>query len=129
VNEPLRAGPAAAAGWLQVVAGLVLLLGTTLADPVGRVLLVPAGLLLAGSGLRDLLLRPVLTADRDGLTVVEGLHRRQLPWTEVEGVRVVTDRRAPLLELDLGTHVVVLSRRRLGRPPYQVLEELQQLRP
>ncbi|MGZ6826830.1 MAG: PH domain-containing protein [Mycobacteriales bacterium] len=109
--------------------GLALLAGTTRADPVGAVLLVPAGVLALASGLRDLLLTPALRADATGLEVVDGLHRRRLPWAQVEGLRVVTDRRTPLLEVDAGEVLVVLSRRRLGASPYQVLEELQALRP
>jgi hypothetical protein len=41
---------------------------------------------------------------------------------------VITDRRTPLLELDLDHTVVVLSRRRLGTAPYLVLEELDTVR-
>lgn len=125
----LQAGPARAAGVLQVALGLALLAGTAAADPVGRVLLVPAGVALLASGLRDLLLAPVLRATGAGLDVVDGLRRRHLAWSQVEDLRVVTDRRAPLLEVDAGDHVVVLSRRRLGASPYQVLEDLQALRP
>jgi hypothetical protein len=42
---------------------------------------------------------------------------------------VVADRRAALLELDLGSVTVVLSRRRLGCPPVQALEQLEAARP
>ena len=79
----------------------------------------------SGRLLRGLLaLRPVLRADTAGLEVVVGLRRRQLSWPEVHGLRVVDDRRTPLLEVDLGSTLVVLTRRRLGRPPDVVLDEL-----
>jgi hypothetical protein len=47
-----------------------------------------------------------------------------VPWDRVERMRVVRDRRAALLELDLGVTVVVLSRNRLGRWPEDVLTDL-----
>jgi hypothetical protein len=46
----------------------------------------------------------------------------------VTRLRVVTDRRAPLLEVDLEHRVLVLSRGRLGRSPHEVLDELEALR-
>ena len=128
VTEPLTFGPSSALGWLQVGMGVAVLCVTATADPAGRFLLGPASALLVTLGVRDLVLRPTLSAGRDGLTVVDGLHRRVVTWAEVEQVRVVTDRRAPLLELDLGDTVVVLSRRRLRMPPSLVLEQLEQLR-
>ena len=120
----VTAAPARTTGVLSLLAALALLAGTGVADPAGRVLLVPAGVLLALLAARDLLLRPVLEADTAGLSVVDGWRRRPLAWSQVEAVRLVTDRRVPLLELDLGRRVVVLSRRRLGRPPTEVVDEL-----
>ncbi len=128
VSDTLEVGPARGPGWLQVGLGLLLVGLTTTVDPAGRLLLVPAGLGLLAYAARDLLLRPVLRADVGGVTVVDGLRRRQVAWSGVERLRVVTDRRAPLIELDLGDTVVVLSRRRLGASPYVVLEQLEQLR-
>lgn len=107
---------------------MLLALAALAVDPLGRLLLLPAAGLLLALALRDLLLRPTLTGTTDGLTLVTGLHRVTVPWADVEVLRVVTDRRAPLLEIDLGDTVVVLSRGRLGAPPYAVLEDLQELR-
>ena len=106
---------------------LVLLLGGL--ELAGAVLAFPVMLALAGMGLRDLLLRPVISADSDTLTVVRGLRRVRTEWPDVARVRVVTDRRAALLELDLDGALVVLSRRRLGRAPADVLAELDAVRP
>ncbi len=101
----------------RAVAGLLLLLAAGFAEPMGQLLLLPgAAALLALTG-RDLLLRPVLSADDAGLTVVDGWRRRAATWPDVEGLRVVRDRRASLLEIDLGAHLVVLSAHRLGTDP------------
>lgn len=126
----MQASPDRRLSWLQLALAVGLLAAAvSVVDPTGRLLLVPAGLLLLVLGLRDVLLSPVLTAGPAGLQVVQGWSRHDVPWSAVEGLRVVTDRRAPLLELDLGDTVVVLSRSRLGRAPYLVLAELEACRP
>ena len=128
---PVTAGPGALGGVLQLLAAALLLGGVMtglVGDRGGVVLAVPVVLALAGLGLRDLLLRPVLLADAEAVEVVHGLRRLRAPWSEVERMRVVTDRRAPLLELDLGEVLVVLGRRRLRRSPEAVLAELAALR-
>jgi hypothetical protein len=107
---------------------VALLAGTALADPVGRLLLAVAGVAALLVGLRDLLLRPVLSADASGLTVVDGWTRRHAAWTEGVALEVVRDRRTPLLSVDLGHHLVVLSRRRLGVEPADALAALAALR-
>lgn len=134
IDEPpgtVQAGPSAVGGVVQLGAAgllaLVLLLGGL--ELAGAVLAFPVMLALAGMGLRDLLLRPVISADSDTLTVVRGLRRVRTEWPDVARVRVVTDRRAALLELDLDGALVVLSRRRLGRAPADVLAELDAVRP
>lgn len=101
----------------RAAAGLLLLLATGFTEPMGRLLLLPAAAALLALSGRDLLLRPVLSADGDGLTVIDGWRRRTAAWPEVEGLRVVRDRRACLLEIDLGAHLVVLSAHRLGTDP------------
>jgi hypothetical protein len=106
---------------MELVLGLALLAGTTLADPVGRLLLLVAGAVALLVGARDLLLRPVLSADDSGLTVVDGLRWRTAPWGTVAALAVITDRRTPLLSVDLGDTLIVLSRRRLGAAPADVL--------
>ena len=120
--------PAPAWTAAQLAAGVVLLLLALVVDPLGRVLLVPTGLAALGLGLRDLLLSPVLAADADGLTLVEGLRRTRVGWADVARLRTLRDRRTPLLEVDLDDRVVVLSQRRLGAPVDEVLAALQQLR-
>ena len=107
-------------------AGVLVLLGLA-GDAGGRVLAWPAAALLAAAALRDLALRPTLRADRAGVEIVTALRRRWTPWQQVEGMRVVTDRRTPVLEVDVGATLLVLSRRRLGRAPASVLEELLEL--
>ncbi len=123
----VTAGPSLAASGVLAAAGLLLAVAGAAADPAGRLLASPAALLLLAVAGRDLLLRPALRADAAGIVVVTGLRRRAVAWAEVERVRVVTDRRAPLLELDLGDTLVLLSRLRLGRPPEAVAAELSAL--
>lgn len=122
-------GPSRALGWAQAALGLALAAGAAAADPGGRVLLVPAAVLLVVLGLQQALLWPVLSLRPDGLVVVTGLRRTAVPWRDLESAQVVTDRRAPLLQLDLGETLVVLSRRRLGTSPAEALALLAQVRP
>lgn len=126
----VQAGPSrAAALGLLGLAVVLAVLGAT-SDLGGAVLALPAAAVAVGLGVRDLLLVPVLRADREGLSVVQGLRRRAVAWPEVVRLRTVTDRRAVLLELELADDdVLLLSRGRLGRDPRDVLEELQRLRP
>lgn len=114
--------PAPAQGGLLVLVGLALGAAAVLAAPPAWVLLGPAGAVAVALGVRDLLLRPVLAVGPDALTVVDGVRRLRVPHAQVERVRVVRDRRTPLLELDLGdAGLVVLTRRRLGRSPDEAL--------
>jgi hypothetical protein len=114
------------AGRLGVAA--VLLGCLPLVDRLGWVLAVPVAGACLAAVTRDVLLRPTLQADADGVTVVDGVRRVRAGWDEVERLRTVRDRRAPLLELDLGTRVVVLPARRLGAPVDEVLAALEELR-
>ena len=113
---------------LLLLAGAVLLALAVAVPPLGRVLLVPAAVAVVAVGLRDLLLVPTLEADAAGLTVALTTSKQAYAWSDVTRVQVITDRRTPLLELDLDHTVVVLSRRRLGAAPYLVLEELNAVR-
>lgn len=113
---------------VQLLTGALLLAITPLVASPGAVLLVPTGLAALAFGARDLVLGPALAADATGITVVEGVRRTSAPWSEVARLRVVTDRRAHLLELDLSDRLVVLSQRRLDAPPDEVLAALEQLR-
>ncbi len=112
---------------LLSLAGLLVVVGIR-ADAGGALLALPGAAVLLAIALRDLLLSPVLTADSGGLSVVTGTRRRRVGWDQVEGIRLVRDRRATLLQIDLGQALVVLSRARLGRDPAEVLGALEQLR-
>lgn len=120
----VTAGPSRSQTAALGAAGVLLVLVGLAADAGGRVLSWPAAALLLLTAVRDLALGPALSADDHGLVVVNGWRRTALAWTSVERLRVVTDRRAPLLEVDAGERLVLLSRWRLGRPPAAVLEEL-----
>lgn len=125
----LTAGPARSQTAALVAASVLLALVGASADAGGRVLSWPAAALRLVVAVRDLTLGPALSADTDGLVVVTGLRRTAVAWACVERLRIVTDRRAPLLEVDAGDRLVLLSRWRLGRPPAVVLEELRAVRP
>ncbi len=120
----MTAGPGRTGSVLLLLTAAGLLAGAGVADPAGRLLLVAAALWLAVLAGRDLLLIPVLDADTARLRVVDGWRRIEVAWPRVENVRLVTDRRAPLIELDLGDRLVVLSRRRLGQSPQVIVDEL-----
>jgi hypothetical protein len=111
-----------ARGLLATAAVLVVV--TVLSDPAGRLLAAPAALAALVLGLRELRGGPVLSADADGVTALSGWRRVHADWRAVERMRVVRDRRAELLELDVGDTVVLLSRTRLGRLPEEVLTDL-----
>jgi hypothetical protein len=111
-------------------AGLGLALAVLLVDPLGRVLVGGAALLLLGLAVRDAVLRPRLHAGADGVTVRGLAGPTTIPWPQVR-VRVRTQRRwglrARTLELedraDDGV-LVVLGRRELGTDPQSVAEAL-----
>ena len=121
----------AAGGALLVLAALTL-------DAGGRLLVGAAGALLVGLALRDLALRPRLSADPGGVVVRTLTGRTRLPWPGLR-VRLRTTRRlgvrSRLLELDTaggpdddGT-LVLLGRRDLGADPAAVAQALEALRP
>lgn len=116
VPRPRAYGLLALAGVLLVVA--------VLSDAAGRLLALPAALAVFALSVRDLRSGPLLVADADGVEVLQGLRRIRVPWAEVERMRVLRDRRAELLELDLGRTLALLSRQRLGRYPDDVLTDL-----
>src|SRR5687768_2765802 len=66
--EPRRAATAA-----LVLLAVALAAVAVVSDPGGRVLAAPAALVALGLAVRDLVLRPVLQAGPDGLTVVQGV--------------------------------------------------------
>ena len=98
-----------------------------LADPAGRLLAGSGAVLAALAVARDLLLGPVLRADHGGVTVLAGWRQVHASWSTVAALTVRTDRRTPVLDLDLGDTVVVLSRLRLGAAPDDILLVLQTL--
>ena len=112
------------------VAGLGLALAVLLVDPVGRVLVGAAALLLLGLAARDALLRPRVLARADGVTVRALTGVTTIPWPRVRA-RVRTQRRwgisARTLELEDRSDdavLLVLGRRELGTDPETVAEAL-----
>jgi hypothetical protein len=120
------------------VLGLGLALAVVVLDAAGRVLVGTGSTLLLALAARDLLARPRLAADPDGVdvrTLTGGTH---LPWARL-GIRVRETRRLGVrgrtLELDTASGpeddgvLIVLSRRDLGTDPDEVARALRALDP
>jgi PH (Pleckstrin Homology) domain-containing protein len=83
--------------------------------------------------LRDLLAPVRVSADEEGVTVVEGFaRRRRLPWSHVERVRVdERDRlgiKSRMLEIDAGESLHLFSEYDLGTPVEEALARLDAIR-
>ena len=129
-----RAGETAGLATLGVLLGPV----TLLLDPLGRVLVGAAAVLLLALAVRDRLLRPRLAAGPAGVAVRRLTGTTELPWARLQ-VRVRDSRRfglrSRLLELDTAAgpdddgDLVLLGRRDLGADPGEVARVLRTLRP
>ncbi len=129
-----RTGTVAALG----TGGLALGTGALLVEPVGRVLLGAAALLLLALATRSLVLRPRLAAGPAGVVVRTLTGRLELPWPQLR-VQVRETRRrglrSRLLELDTAAGVddagvlVLLGRWELGSDPADVARALAGLDP
>ncbi|SDY23731.1 PH domain-containing protein [Modestobacter sp. DSM 44400] len=111
--------------------GVALALAAALVDPVGRVLVGAAALVLLTLAARDLLTRPRLRAGAEGVTVRAALGgTTTIPWAVLQ-VRVRVTRRLGMrgrtLELEDRSDdavLVVLGRRDLGEEPQVVADAL-----
>ena len=120
------------------IAGVLLGLATVLLDPLGRVLVGAAAVLLMALAARDRLLRPRLSAGPGGVAVRRLTGTTELPWARLQ-VRVRDTRRwglrSRLLELDTAAgpdddgELVLLGRRDLGADPGEVARVLRVLQP
>ncbi|MGR6966711.1 PH domain-containing protein [Geodermatophilus sp. URMC 61] len=118
--------------------GVALGLATVVLDPLGRVLVGAAAVLLLALAARDRLLRPRMAAGPDGVAVGRLGGTTVLPWARLQ-VRVRDTRRwglrSRLLELDTAAgpdddgELVLLGRRDLGADPGDVARALRALRP
>ncbi|WP_243706081.1 PH domain-containing protein [Micromonospora sp. KC721] len=103
-------------------------------DPVALVLALVVAAGLTAWAARDLLLPVRLTADADGVTVIEGFAgRRRLPWASIEAIGVARRSRfgltAETLEIDAGDSLHLFGRYDLDAPPDEVAETLRAARP
>ena len=129
-----RTGETAAVAVAAVLSGLA----TAFLDPLGRVLVGAAAVLLLALAARDRLLRPRLAAGPAGVAVRRLTGTTELPWARLQ-VRVRDTRRwglrSKLLELDTAAgpdddgKLVLLGRRNLGADPREVARALRALRP
>ncbi|SFL62890.1 PH domain-containing protein [Geodermatophilus ruber] len=117
-------------------AGVVLGVVAVLLDPLGRLLVGGAALLLVALAARDRLLRPRLSAGPAGVAVRTLTGTVRLPWPQLRvGVRETRRLgvRSRLLELDTAAGpdddgmLILLGRRDLGAPPEEVARALQDL--
>jgi len=124
-----------------VAFAVVVLLGLLLAqDPLGLGLTAVAAVAVGAYALRDILAPVRLAADREGLTVVTGFaSRRQIPWRDVERIRVDRPVRAglramlnaehtALLEVDTGSSLHLFGASELGVPVEEAVETLRHFR-
>ncbi|RBY88669.1 PH domain-containing protein [Blastococcus sp. TF02A-26] len=119
---------------VPAVAGVVLGTGAVLLEPVGRVLVGGAALLLLGMALRLAVLRPRLATVPDGIVVRTLTGRLELPWRALR-VQVRETRRrglrSRLLELDTAAgsddagQLVLLASWELGADPADVADALE----
>ncbi|WP_233498496.1 PH domain-containing protein [Blastococcus sp. TF02A-26] len=119
---------------MPAVAGVVLGTGAVLLEPVGRVLVGGAALLLLGMALRLAVLRPRLATVPDGIVVRTLTGRLELPWRALR-VQVRETRRrglrSRLLELDTAAgsddagQLVLLASWELGADPADVADALE----
>jgi hypothetical protein len=107
---------------------VVLAVVAVLSDAAGRLLAAPAAVVVLALAVRDLWSGPLLVADEAGVHVLQGVRRVHVPWSAVERMRVLRDRRSELLEIDAGASLLLLTRQRLGRLPDEVLTDLLDVR-
>jgi hypothetical protein len=127
-DDGLTYGPAPAWAWafgaVAVVAGGV----AVVADAQGRVLAVAVAVAFAALAVVDRLASPRIAVGPAGITVRGASGARQLPWDELESVRVDErirfGRIVHALELDAGEHLVVLGARSLGVDPVTAARRL-----
>jgi len=123
VIEPVRR-----LGYGMLLLAAALAAVAVLVDSAGRLLAGPAAVIALGVAVRELRGGPLLVADSTRVVVRQGWRTVAAPWPQVERMRVIKDRRAELLEIDIGRTVLLLSRARLGRYPADVLTDLLALR-
>jgi hypothetical protein len=101
-------------------------------QPVGVATTLFAGVALAGSVIRDLLVPIRVGAGHDGLVVVTGfVGRRTLPWHAVTRIQVDERRRlgtrSRLLEIETEESLYLFGRSELTAPVESVAEELRSM--
>lgn len=130
--EQLEWSPRPVETIVTAAAGLAVCAAALATDALGRFLALIAGLGLLGIAVNDLVTRPRLRADPTGVVVRTLTSRIDLPWSQVEAIRVDQRRgvavRSVLLEIDAGETIVMLSRHALGADPRDVADVLSDLR-
>jgi len=114
--------------WAHVVAFAVVATvcaGAGLESPaMGRILLWLAGAFAAAIAARDAFVRPTLSTDGAGITVVRTWRPERLAWAAIDAIGPYVHRRQAALEIDAGDDLVVLPARRLGADLAEVVDAL-----
>lgn len=111
---------------LAAALAVALAVAVPIVDPVGRVLLGGAALLLAAIAVRDRVLAPRLRATEDGVVVATLGGPTVIPWAQL-GIRARSGRRLGITSTTLELEdrrwesiLLVLTRRDLGADPEEV---------
>jgi hypothetical protein len=131
---PLRFSPDLRLSALVFAGALgTLVIALTTTDPVSRLVFVAATVVLLSYVVTDIVFRPRLSADADGVQVRSPLARVSLTWPQIDDVRAdVRNRlglRSTTLEVDAGETLVVFSRRALGADPAVVQDLVRAMDP
>ncbi|HEY1488019.1 MAG TPA: PH domain-containing protein [Micromonosporaceae bacterium] len=79
--------------------------------------------------IRDLAAPVRLSADQDGVRVIAGFAgHRDIPWSDVEGLRLDPRRRSGFLEIETADTLHLLSRYDLSMAPADALDMLERIR-
>ncbi|MGY0230249.1 PH domain-containing protein [Longispora urticae] len=127
-----RVRPALFAGKAALAALFLLVALVNTSDPTRLGVSVLAALLVAAWAARDAILKVRVAADAAGVTVVSGISRKQLPWGEIERIKLdVRSRlglRSELMEIDTGEQIYLFSQNELSAPVAEVVEDLRRIR-
>ena len=114
-----------------VAATTALVVASVFLDWPGRILALSSALLLGVEAVHDVLVRPTLYADADGLVVRSFRGERRFAWQSIDSIRAHEARRIIVLqslEIEIGDELVADPGLRLGADPAVVADRLSALK-